>query len=675
MSFDQKKLYELLPAIYRIRDEEQGKPLWDLLSIIAGQISELEEDMEQLYDDQFIETCAEWVIPYIGDLIGYRPLHGKIQGISSPRSEVANTIAYRQRKGTAAVLEQIACDVTGWNARVVEFFQLLASTQHMNHIRHDNIQMPDLRHGKSIELLDTPFDNQAHTVDVRSIASGRGRYNIPNIGIFLWRLKAYRLKRSPAFKVDDQLYMFSPLGNNMQLFTRPQAEETITHIAEPINVSMPISRRMMKEHLEDYYGKDKSIFIDGFEADDVLISDLSDMDKTGTNSFESIKKTVAIDPELGRIAFFESLENPPPVTFHYGFSMDMGGGEYDRSSSFEAELEDKRQIINVCMNRKECGHKTIQNALKELGDKDGIIEITDNGRYEDYDEKHGKLRIMKIKLKAGQRIELRAANKYRPIIVLKFPFEISGDDAELTLNGLLIGGCALQVNGGLKKLRLCHCTLVPGLCLSREGTPENFRAPSLILENGTNISTAVEIDHCIIGPLRLPSEQCTLDVRDSIIDSPGSAPAIIAPYEGGGYGPSTKMERVTVMGTVNVKELVMCSNVIFTGRVRTYLRQSGCVRFSYVPIGSEIPRSYRCELGKDADTSLIYPAFTSRRYGNAAYCQLSRNCASEIRQGADDDSEMGAFHDLYQPQRAANLRIRLDEYLRFGLEAGIFYIN
>jgi len=34
---------------------------------------------------------------------------------------------------------------------------------------------------------------------------------------------------------------------------------------------------------------------------------------------------------------------------------------------------------------------------------------------------------------------------------------------------------------------------------------------------------------------------------------------------------------------------------------------------------------------------------------------------------------MGAFHQLFQPQRETNLRIRLDEYLRVGLEAGIFY--
>ncbi len=44
-----------------------------------------------------------------------------------------------------------------------------------------------------------------------------------------------------------------------------------------------------------------------------------------------------------------------------------------------------------------------------------------------------------------------------------------------------------------------------------------------------------------------------------------------------------------------------------------------------------------------------------------------------IRQGADDGGEMGVLHALFQPQRETNLRIRLDEYLRFGLHAGIFY--
>lgn len=36
---------------------------------------------------------------------------------------------------------------------------------------------------------------------------------------------------------------------------------------------------------------------------------------------------------------------------------------------------------------------------------------------------------------------------------------------------------------------------------------------------------------------------------------------------------------------------------------------------------------------------------------------------------------MGAFHDLYQPKHETNMRVRLDEYLRVELEAGIFYVS
>ena len=41
--------------------------------------------------------------------------------------------------------------------------------------------------------------------------------------------------------------------------------------------------------------------------------------------------------------------------------------------------------------------------------------------------------------------------------------------------------------------------------------------------------------------------------------------------------------------------------------------------------------------------------------------------------GAENELEMGAFFHLYQPLREFNLRTRVNEYLRFGLEAGIYY--
>src|SRR5262249_22221010 len=117
MSFDLERLYELLPAVYRLRDielaerhpelltaaeqselqqlqalfdskspltepqfkrlqelqdKQQRGPLKSLIEVIAQQVAVLEEDLDRAYDDQFIETCVEWVVPYIGDLVGAR---------------------------------------------------------------------------------------------------------------------------------------------------------------------------------------------------------------------------------------------------------------------------------------------------------------------------------------------------------------------------------------------------------------------------------------------------------------------------------------------------------------------------------------------------------------------------------------------------------------------------
>jgi hypothetical protein len=50
-------------------------------------------------------------------------------------------------------------------------------------------------------------------------------------------------------------------------------------------------------------------------------------------------------------------------------------------------------------------------------------------------------------------------------------------------------------------------------------------------------------------------------------------------------------------------------------------------------------------------------------------------CADDIKRGADDQSEMGAYHDLFQPQREANLRARLDEYTPAGMDVGIIFVS
>ncbi|HSW19049.1 MAG TPA: hypothetical protein VLJ86_17655, partial [Ramlibacter sp.] len=147
-----ERLYQLLPVIHRLRDAEQGAPLRALLAVIESELEAVEADTARLYDNWFIETCDEWTVPYIGDLLGARPIRPVPSAGVSTRAWVANTIAYRRRKGTALVLEQLARDVTGWPAAAVEFFQRLGTTQHMNHIRLRPTATARIRDAASAEL-------------------------------------------------------------------------------------------------------------------------------------------------------------------------------------------------------------------------------------------------------------------------------------------------------------------------------------------------------------------------------------------------------------------------------------------------------------------------------------------------------------------------------------------
>ena len=111
----------------------------------------------------------------------------------------------------------------------------------------------------------------------------------------------------------------------------------------------------------------------------------------------------------------------------------------------------------------------------------------------------------------------------------------------------------------------------------------------------------------------------------------------------------------------------------WAGPVLADRRQQGCVRFCYLPAGSRTPRRYRCVPTAENDAGELQPVLTSSRYGRPGYVQLDRRTPALVWRGADDESELGALHHLNQPLREAYLQSRLEDYLRFGLEAGFFF--
>ncbi|HEY0546172.1 MAG TPA: phage tail protein [Pyrinomonadaceae bacterium] len=230
MNHKRVSLYERLPEIYRLKDGQLSEvyrtkttetapdyQLRDYLALVEEVFGAIHENIESLYHDLFIETCDAWVIPYIGDLLGVSHLSGDAWTL---RADVADTIALRRRKGTLGAIELLTYNLTEWGVHCVELRENMVWNQHLNHQRPDEGGAPPyslpgvkretvirggtvtLRDPAMLELLGTPFDPFAHVADVRPPVIGSIRYNLPNLAIFLWRLRAYRLQVTKPFALN-----------------------------------------------------------------------------------------------------------------------------------------------------------------------------------------------------------------------------------------------------------------------------------------------------------------------------------------------------------------------------------------------------------------------------------------------------------------------------------------
>lgn len=850
------RLYDLLPVFHRSEDAGQGYPLRALLRVINEQVSVVEDDIAQLYDDWFIETCADWVVPYIGDLVGYRPVHqagdpgdpatseGRLlNSYLIPRREVANTIALRRRKGTLSALNELIEDVGAWPGFAVEFYRRLGWTQHLNHLHLRRGRTLCLRDANALDLLGGAFDRSAHSVDVRRVNSRHrhGRFNIPSIGAFVFRMKSYSVTGTSAYCLEEegpQCYTFSVLGGDAPLYTKPQPDAVpVTESTLPVPI-----RRLAFEQVDDahppvarastkYYGEGSSVAIfapdwprkgaqQPIPADCIVPADLSGW------SYTAARGSVVVDPVRGRI-LFPAGQLPKQgvwVDYYYGFSADIGGGEYARPlvqptladmsriqlydlidvpglvarlkltgdklsaylrsrfaestlqlidayaapampsaalvgalvSEFGAIIEDanlfspdrfgdlaklpdevnqllaagatgaslmrlnrlllefafaKIIAIGFRIYQVGAGHATRLADALTLWNADqpryGVIEFSDSSVYTE---------PVNVVLAAHQTLQLRAAERARPVLRLldymsdrPDAFAVSGGEgSRFVLDGLLVSGRGLQINGpdpgdgktppspDLCEVVIRHCALVPGWSLGCDCEPKRPNEPSIEL---INTQAKLVIEHSIVGSIEVSADTALRDplsirISDSIVDATRSGLVALSAVGEQYAFAEIRIVRTTVLGAVRAHSVSLAENSIFMGCIHVARRQQGCVRFCYVTPNSRTPRRYHCQpdlvraavsaanpslsgaalaAAQEPETLRVRPSFDSTRYGNPAYCRLACDCAIEIARGADDESEMGVFHDLFQPQREISLQTRLGEYTPAGMEAGIIF--
>ncbi|MEE8523058.1 MAG: hypothetical protein V3T72_03930 [Thermoanaerobaculia bacterium] len=233
-----EKIWDWIPEIYKHEDGLAQNPgvLRAMIEVLARQAAVARRSIDRLWEDEFIDFCDDWTVPYLGDLVGTRLVNELNR--RGRRTDVANTLFYRRRKGTPLVMERLIADITGWAGVVVEGFRRLGRTRHGLDPSPDSPTplsgpvtgtppggIADLRRSRGGDLVDGPFDEYFHTPDFRRHRGFKGRVNIPKLNFHLYRLRPFRVILATPRDFGERRFTFDPSGRDVPLFRPDQRPE------------------------------------------------------------------------------------------------------------------------------------------------------------------------------------------------------------------------------------------------------------------------------------------------------------------------------------------------------------------------------------------------------------------------------------------------------------------
>lgn len=544
------KLWALLPAVHRSSDSadlDAPGPLRELLDRIAVQVAVARRGLDRLWENQSAETCDDWVLPYLADLLGTNLVAS--MDARGQRLDVANTIDYRRRKGTVGLLEQLAADVTGWECRVVEFFRLLGRTRHGLDPEigrpADTADPPaarrlqaasglvgpltgtpaggyaDLRSVLGARQCGGPFDEFAHTADVRRGAGARGWYGIPKIGVFLWRGAALAVDRATPVPVTGCAgqYAFDPTGRQIALWQADDRPSTGFHEQwAPLagwQVPGPLTEEMYRAV------RDPAPAAGGHPDARASLWPASLAVRLLGDADPLPEAEVRVWPQVGRFAVDPGL-GPVEAGYHYGLSSRIGAGPYDRRRPGVPPAADPLPVTEVAG-----GSDTRLKAALAALDGSGSVVVTDgltSTAVADIGSPMAPLTEVTVRARDEGRAVIRPGEADGPWIF----HGSAGEDeptARLRLEGLLLSGQDIVLRGGFAEVTLVCCTIDPG-------TGGELWAPPAVWQpsvDGRDLDASriwvegtvrtLTLDRCITGPLR---ERCggvveTLCAADSVV--------------------------------------------------------------------------------------------------------------------------------------------------------------
>ena len=531
------KLWGLLPEHHRAADSETldvPGPLQELLTRIGWSVADVRRSIDRLWEDQSIETSDSWVIPYLADLLATRLVPS--MDARGKRLDVFKTISYRRAKGTVQLLERLANDVTGYDARVIEFFRALGRTRHgldpaigrpadtddpvgaarlqqLARLTGPRTGTPaggwaDLRDTLGATLVGTAFDEYHHHADVRIGRGDLGWYGIPKVGFFLWRTESLRVDRATPVPVAGCAghYSFDPTGRLIPLFLaarRGGNDYGENWLPVPLwQLPTPLTEPLWEAIIDPD---------DPFHSGAADTWPVSLSVSPASSGAPLDVSQVHVWPEVGRFHVLAGGPAEVEVSYHHGLFSRIGAGPYDRRRPGI-----RRVVDPLPRTRIEGGSAiTLPGAIAALSGQ-GTIVIGD-GRTLTATADVPAIRDVAIRAEDGERAVIRAGGGGE--------WAFTGDGGHLRLEGLLVSGTDIVLRGDFTDVVISCCTLDPG-------TSGALRTPAAVWDSavdGRDLSAttlwiegsidSLVIDRSITGPIRTRTTGLVekLTVTDSAI--------------------------------------------------------------------------------------------------------------------------------------------------------------
>ena len=237
-----EKIWALVPEMYRNADGLAERPgrLRALVEILGEQAAVARRSVDRLWADTRADEADDWAIPYIGSLIGTRPVNALNK--AAQRANLGRTILYRRRQGTVRLTELLADDIADWDAIASEGFLRVLRNWHLLDQPPEPGRITgtpqwgyaDLRNVRISDILDGPHDDVSHFPDVRQHRGLSGRYGIPKVNLHLYRHYAFGLNGVTPREIAPGHFTIDPSGRDVALYQpgRNDAENACTAARE-----------------------------------------------------------------------------------------------------------------------------------------------------------------------------------------------------------------------------------------------------------------------------------------------------------------------------------------------------------------------------------------------------------------------------------------------------------